>query len=97
MPGVALMARRLGQGFGAGNAEHAEKAVGASGVGLRSGEPVNLRPAPPGTGNDNVSFDLARDSFARDIRRARTFGFLSEVENLRSRGPGYRRVLRAGR
>ena len=34
----------------------------------------------------HAEFDLARDSFAREVARARTFGFASEVEALRSRG-----------
>jgi UDP-3-O-[3-hydroxymyristoyl] N-acetylglucosamine deacetylase len=33
-----------------------------------------------------VEFDLGRDSYSRDIARARTFGFTKEVEYMRSKG-----------
>lgn len=36
----------------------------------------------------SVEFDLGRDSYARDIARARTFGFTRDLEAMRSRGLG---------
>lgn len=37
-------------------------------------------------GHQQMTFDLTRESFIRDIAPARTFGFLKDVEYLRSRG-----------
>lgn len=42
-------------------------------------------PAVDATGQ-RVVFDTARDNYARDIARARTFGFTRDVENLRASG-----------
>ena len=44
-------------------------------------------PAVNATGQE-VSFDFARDSFVKEIARARTFGFVQEVETLLSHGLG---------
>jgi UDP-3-O-[3-hydroxymyristoyl] N-acetylglucosamine deacetylase len=44
-------------------------------------------PAVNATGQA-VTFDFATDSFAKDIARARTFGFVQEVEMMHSRGLG---------
>jgi UDP-3-O-[3-hydroxymyristoyl] N-acetylglucosamine deacetylase len=44
-------------------------------------------PAVNATGQ-SVSFDFANSSYARDIARARTFGFMHEVEAMHSRGLG---------
>lgn len=44
-------------------------------------------PAVNATGQE-VSFDFAQNSFVKEIARARTFGFVQEVETLLSRGLG---------
>lgn len=44
-------------------------------------------PAVDATGQ-YVEFDLSRDNYARDIARARTFGFTKDVESLRAKGLG---------
>ncbi len=44
-------------------------------------------PAVDATGQ-YVEFDLSKDNYARDIARARTFGFTKDVENLRAKGLG---------
>jgi UDP-3-O-[3-hydroxymyristoyl] N-acetylglucosamine deacetylase len=44
-------------------------------------------PAVNATGQ-SVSFDFAESSYAREIARARTFGFMHEVEAMHSRGLG---------
>lgn len=44
-------------------------------------------PAVDATGQA-VEFDLAKGNYARDIARARTFGFTKDVENLRAKGLG---------
>jgi UDP-3-O-[3-hydroxymyristoyl] N-acetylglucosamine deacetylase len=44
-------------------------------------------PAVDATGQ-YVEFDLSQGNYARDIARARTFGFTKDVENLRAKGLG---------
>jgi UDP-3-O-[3-hydroxymyristoyl] N-acetylglucosamine deacetylase len=44
-------------------------------------------PAVDATGQ-TVEFDLSEGNYARDIARARTFGFTKDVENLRAKGLG---------
>ncbi len=44
-------------------------------------------PAVDSTGQ-RVEFDLSRDSYSRDIARARTFGFTKDVETMRVNGLG---------
>ena len=36
--------------------------------------------------NEKVSVDFANTSYVKDVSRARTFGFMQDVENLRSQG-----------
>ena len=40
----------------------------------------------PAIGQDSLSFDLLREDFAQALSRARTFGFLSQLEALRQTG-----------
>ncbi|MCQ2444851.1 MAG: UDP-3-O-acyl-N-acetylglucosamine deacetylase [Mailhella sp.] len=40
----------------------------------------------PAIGDQRIVVEITRDSFMKEIARARTFGFLKEVEYLRSRG-----------
>jgi UDP-3-O-[3-hydroxymyristoyl] N-acetylglucosamine deacetylase len=44
-------------------------------------------PAVDSTGQ-RVEFDMSRDSYSRDIARARTFGFTKDVEMMRLNGLG---------
>jgi UDP-3-O-[3-hydroxymyristoyl] N-acetylglucosamine deacetylase len=44
-------------------------------------------PAVDSTGQ-RVDFDMSRDSYSRDIARARTFGFTKDVEMMRVNGLG---------
>ena len=54
--------------------------------GYRLSFEINFRhPAVDSTGQQ-VVFDMGRDLYARDIARARTFGFTKDVEMLRSNG-----------
>lgn len=40
----------------------------------------------PKIGNQKIDLDINEDSFARELSRARTFGFLKDVEAMRARG-----------
>ena len=41
-----------------------------------------------GSENRNVVVDFALDSYAKEVARARTFGFMQDVEAMRAAGPG---------
>jgi len=56
----------------------------ASGEGLRLSYTIAF--AHPIIGTESLSLDFGRDMFIREIAPARTFGFLKDVEMLRSQG-----------
>jgi UDP-3-O-[3-hydroxymyristoyl] N-acetylglucosamine deacetylase len=56
----------------------------ASGEGLRLSYTIAF--AHPIIGNESLSLDFGRDMFIHEIAPARTFGFLKDVEMLRSQG-----------
>lgn len=47
---------------------------------------ITIEFATPRIGVENLTFDLTREQFISDIARARTFGFLKDVEYLWARG-----------
>jgi UDP-3-O-[3-hydroxymyristoyl] N-acetylglucosamine deacetylase / 3-hydroxyacyl-[acyl-carrier-protein] dehydratase len=47
---------------------------------------ANIEWSHPVIGRQSVSFDMSAEIFAREIARARTFGFVHEVELLKKRG-----------
>lgn len=42
--------------------------------------------AHPKIGNQTMDIDVTEQSFAREVARARTFGFMKDVEALRAKG-----------